>query len=155
MANETTPTVEEVANWLRARTYDSDGNLVGTFTDDGRTIPSATEVTGIINQAVEEVLSPIGGVPCNENLVGRAKGLTALYAAMVVELSYFPEQVGSNRSPYDRLERLYNSGLGSLVTDVADQCGGQGEGGAGDGEVAPAYNFEQYVDPIGKDGPSW
>jgi hypothetical protein len=135
---------------------DPDGNMVGTFVDeeDGRTRPTEEQVQGLIDEAVAEVSSQLGGNPCNERLVLRARTAAAQYAAMLVELSYFPEQVQSNRSPYAQIKELYDQGLKALAMSVSEECGGQGAGDGGAGNL-PVFNFDQTVDPIGKDGPAW
>jgi hypothetical protein len=144
--------VDEVGALLRARTKDTLGNEIGTFTPDTR--PTDTQVTNLIVQATGHVKARIGGELCES---GRAAGLEAdanrliaLYAAMLVELSYFPEQVERDHSPYSRFKALWDEGIASLIENERLLCGDD-EMGRG----RPAYSFDTQVDDIGKDGPMW
>jgi hypothetical protein len=135
-----TPTVAEVGALLRARTKDPFGNELGTFKDDTTedsddgTRPSETEATEEIANAVEEVAGHIGTLDddldvgnCDlAKLRNRAKKLTVLYAALLIELGYFPEQIGTDRSPYDRLKDLYDERKKTLIEDVSECVGGGG-----------------------------
>ena len=143
-----TTTVQAVANMLHARTKDSLGNEVGTFTDDTR--PTEAQVEGLIADAAGDLVSELGGEPCNDRLAAKGRAVVAFKAAMLVELSYFPEQVQSGQSPYDKIKDLYDNGLKEVVKGVAEECGGQGSGDDGVGNL-PQYDFDQIVDPIGKD----
>ena len=128
------PDPPEVARLLRARTKDSHGQEVGDWTADTR--PTPEEVADLIDQAVGDVLAQLGPLyvvdataeqPVLSTLVTpAARTLVTLRAAMFVELSYFPEQVNSNRSAYEEYKRLYDDGLAALVGD-----------GSGDGGVLP------------------
>jgi hypothetical protein len=83
------PTVEEVAQLERTRTFDDAGNEFSTFTRDTR--PTAPEVEDIIDHSVEVVL---GGLPGAFNPVfyDATRRLIARHAAMVIEGSFFKEQ---------------------------------------------------------------
>lgn len=109
------PTVADVGAILRARTQqalEDGGGEAGTF--NANTRPTATEVQALIEQACADVTADLGtttlGARC-EPLAARA---TALSAAMLVELSYFPEQVASDHSPYDRLAEQQKLAAGRL-----------------------------------------
>lgn len=119
------PTVEQVANLLRARTKDSSGNEVGTFDDDTR--PTADQVEEHIDAAVALVGARL---PAIENLSVELQAavseLVAYRAALRVEKSYFPEQVRSDRSAYDQLRQEYLDDL-QAVLDTIDEGGGSGE----------------------------
>lgn len=149
---EITPTVQQVARLIRARTKDSLGAEVGTFNGDTR--PTDTAVEDLIHEAVSHVDSMYGGEPCEDNLKARAKGLAAIYTAMLIEQSYFPEQVNSNFSPYDKLERLFDKGVTSLAKAVSEACGGQGTEDEPGASVLPVFDFDSVVDVIGIDGPA-
>jgi hypothetical protein len=124
------PALVEVGALVRTRTKSKmGGSPLGTFTDN--TPIKADEVEALISYATASVAARIGLSPCSDALKSRARGMAALYTAMLIELSYFPEQVGSDRSPYAKYKELYDDGMGALVEAVAENCGG---GGDGDGE---------------------
>jgi hypothetical protein len=106
-----TPQVEDVAALLPRRTIDSNSNEIGTFTDD--TSVTAVQVAAIIDQAVLAVGTrlPASLTPKDTNT---ARWLTTLYAAMLVELTYFSEQI-PEQSPYEQYKELFDGGLESLL----------------------------------------
>lgn len=109
------PRVEDVAALVRARTKPTDGQVpLGTFNET--TYPTGEQVESLITQAVLEVDARIGTV--GPTLRARAGNVAALYAAMLVELSYFPEQIDTDQSPYDRLKELYDQALAGLLAAV-------------------------------------
>jgi hypothetical protein len=111
------PAVADVAALIRARTKDDAMNELGTFTTATR--PTAAEVAGYIVQAVDAVVIRVGAV--RDALKPRAQELAALYAAMLIELSYWPEQIRENRSPYDSLKALFDEGMAALYGAVIDE----------------------------------
>lgn len=130
-----TPTLEAVGSLLRARTVDTNGNELGTFT--AATRPTANQVEDIIVMAVDEVAVALAG-DAPERLWGAAGSLATYRAAMLVELSYFPEQVAQGgRSPYEHYERLYDIGLPRLIANLQDPTPGNGPGVPS----PPAYAF--------------
>ncbi len=140
------PTVAAVGALLRARTKTTDGVEAGTFTADTR--PTAAQVqelieiaAGDVSAAVEEylVISSDGNTIIEEYAYSAASGSTVVKAAMLVELSYFPEQVATGRSPYDQLMELYNQRLSHLRRLVGSD-GGDGSGVGGRVE-SPVYYF--------------
>lgn len=103
------PTVSDVADLLQARTRDANANLVGTFTDS--TKPTHFQVLDLIDQAAEVVSLAIGtNIP--EALLKQARDVVAIRAAMMVELNFYPEQIGSDQSAYPYLERQYDEMIG-------------------------------------------
>jgi hypothetical protein len=133
-----TPELEDVGALLRARTKDTYGAELGTF--DENTRPTAEEVTALINRGVAKVANKIGTNPCTDELKEQAKDLASLYTAMLVELSYFPEQIRSDRSPYDRYKELYDSGITDLAESVGELCSDNSSISAGTGGLS-AYSF--------------
>lgn len=105
-----TPTVAQVGALLRARTKDTGGNELGTFTSATR--PTDTEVNLLIAQAAG-TLSTKAGDDIPAALFDEASQLAAIRAAMLVELSYFPEQIMTGRSTYPQLQELWIEGFGS------------------------------------------
>jgi hypothetical protein len=117
---EITPSVLDVAELLRARTKNSSGFEVGTFNDDTR--PTSAQVAGLAEQAATHIQVRLG-TSAPVEVIGDAKGCAALLAACMVELSFFPEQVESGRSPYDQLRALLDMRLNVLASWVG---GGDG-----------------------------
>lgn len=116
-----TPEVPAVAAFLRARTKTEGGEEAGTFnpaaywTDNsGRgTRPTAEQATEQIANAIGDI-SGIVGEDIDERFHEPAKRVVALRAALLIELSYFPEQVATGRSPYAQLKELYDEAWGNL-----------------------------------------
>lgn len=144
-----TPTKDDVAFWLRARLVSDYGQDKTTF--DSQTTPTGDQVDGIIEQAVETLSLEIGDLDaedasnpeCLEENLGKAKKLAALYGAMIVELSFFPEQTTTDRSPYRNLKDQFDERLPALKKSI-DKCFGEGgEGGSDSGHPArlPAFSF--------------
>lgn len=113
------PTVAEVGTLMRARTRDSMGNELGTFTTDTR--PTATEVTEMIDSASELVEGRLGDVP--ERLEPIVTTIIALRAAMAIELSYFPEEVGDDQSAYARYREQFQDALADYQTSIESDRG--------------------------------
>ena len=137
------PTLVEVGALLRSRTrggVNEGGKELGTFTAE--TTPTADEVESLISYATSSVASRIGLSPCTKALTSRARGMAALYTAMLVELSYFPEQVGSDRSPYEKYKELYDEGMEALTEAISEDCDGGGDGlSVGGAGPMPSSNF--------------
>lgn len=155
----TRPSVRDVAALLRARTKVNGGRELGTFAD-GQTRPGETEVTGLIDDAADEVLGKVVGIDTTlapgsaYNAPGsryerRIRSAIALYAAILIELSYFPEQVEASRSAAGTYQQLYDSRIRSLISeDKTGQPEGMGDsarGGAGgaDSPADAAWAFPQ------------
>lgn len=120
---------DAVAAILRTRTKDDDGNESGVFSADTR--PTLAQVEEILAEAKRVVVSAIGtDEPCEQDLADTAATLAHQRAVLMIELSYFPEQINTNRSPYDQIKSLYDQDIKSLVEAVAERCGtGIGEPG--------------------------
>lgn len=125
MSEEYTPTVEDIGELLRARTKDANGNEVGTFTEDTR--PTDDAVEAIIEQAVSAVAASANGdVPTR--LEPLAQHCAALRAAMIVELTYWPEQTTREVSAYAQYQALYDSSIQTLRTALSDSADSRGLG---------------------------
>lgn len=137
-----TPGVDDVGSILRARTKDTSGNELGTFTPETR--PTADQVTSLIAQAAGDVTGAISKDPADmpTKAHGPFKSVATVGAAMLVELSYFPEQVATGRSPYDQLAELYATRLGRL----RGLLGLDGDGTTGP-TSAPSFAFPMKGDP--------
>lgn len=113
------PTTADVAALLTARTVDSSGEEVGDFTSGTR--PTATQVDALIAQSAALVSSITGGQDLPAGVSQEAiKSLVALRAAMSAELSYFPEQVGTDSSPFQFLQSMYRDEF-ERVTSAVDR----------------------------------
>jgi hypothetical protein len=120
------PTVDQVAQeWLRARTYSgldgtlAGGEVVGTFTAD--TNPTREQAEVAVEGAIVAVLAhfPRGVVPQRSYLA--AQKAATLYAALEIELGYFPEQSPGD-SAFLQLRGLSDAAMRVLVdaSNVAD-----------------------------------
>ena len=110
------PTLADVGSLVLARTRDDNGNVLGTFTDD--TQPTDDQVRALIQKAVDDVM-PLIGTDIPEILVQEAQNVTALKAAMYIELTYFANEVAQNRSAYPELKALYDEKLAYLAQAVS------------------------------------
>lgn len=109
------PDLEDVGALVRVRTKPIDGQTAtGTFTSNTR--PTDQQVEQLIIQAVGYVEAAIGTLA--EDLYDRAEHVAAIYAAMLVELSYFPEQVNTDQSPYEKLKELFDGAMSGLLGAV-------------------------------------
>lgn len=111
------PTVQDVANLIRARTKDDFGNESGTFTDSTR--PTSMAVDDHITTAMALVCTrfpPLSAI--DPDLLPALAGVVAYRAALRVEKSYFPEQVRSDRSAYDQLREEYLDDLAALTEAI-------------------------------------
>jgi hypothetical protein len=120
----TEPTVDDVAALLRARTQDNNDQEVGTFNDDTR--PTGDEAQRMIDVSAGLIFGAVGDLSdldCGDADLVRnsAQNLWILLAAMLIELSYFPEQVRDNRSPYDQFKELFDV-LVPYVTAAVQAC---------------------------------
>jgi hypothetical protein len=122
------PAVNDVAQeWLRARTKDDNGVELGEFTADTR--PTYEEALRVVKASARDLYTAIGSdVP--DRLVESAKSTVALLAAMRIELSFFPDQIAVQRSPYRELKELFDASLKRLAAAVADASGTGDEFGA-------------------------
>jgi hypothetical protein len=141
VATDWAPTVDAVGAQLRARTKDANGNELGTFTEDTR--PTGVQVEELIDRATGDMISVLPD-PMDPKWNDRASGVAVLGAAMRVELSFFPEQVATGRSPYPQLKALYDDELKRLVN--AAQGGDTAMDGSG--ALAPAGGFPYVTNPI-------
>lgn len=128
------PSVADVAAHIRARTKDAGGNEVGTF--DETTRPTGEEVERLIVKAVRRVQTQVQ-TPCTTELQEDAGAAAAIYAAMLIEQSYFPEQTQAAGSSFNSLNTLWKEQIKVLDQEVARICGGAAEAeGGGTGAEA-------------------
>lgn len=134
-----TPLVEDVAALLRARTIDNNGAEVGTFNTDTR--PTDTEADVVIAHAVDEISARVG-LEIPEIVWPIAKRAASLRAAMLIELSYWPEQVRSQKSPYEHYRDMYNDQIKAVEKAVKEAGSGDPEEvGSVDDAAMPSFGF--------------
>lgn len=110
------PALHEIGSLARTRTK-TDAGEIGTFTTQTR--PTSSEVRDLIRQAGNDVAAKIGyAVPAN--VLEGAKNVVKLRTVMLIELSYFAEQVQANRSPYEQYKALYDLGIADIEEAVAE-----------------------------------
>lgn len=112
-----------VGRLLRARTVDDNDQQIGQFTDNTR--PTANDVLEFVDDASQDVFITAGqtlGAKFTDATEPAAWVLIAIRAAMLVELSYWPQQTQSADSAYQQLSQLYDQGLRNLVTAVQDNA---------------------------------
>jgi hypothetical protein len=135
------PTLVELgSDLLRTRTKDSVGNELGTFTPDTR--PTDVQARTSIQKAARDVLAETGtDIP--DSQVEYVRNLIAIKAAMYIELSYYPEQVASNRSPYSQYNDMFKSQLASVLLSLeAQEAGDTGT----PSHNVPAFSFPDSDD---------
>jgi hypothetical protein len=145
------PDIASVGAILRARTRDTNGAEVGTFNEETR--PTGDQVLSNAHIAADGLLADVGLAELPAGLVPVAQQLIVYKTAALIELSFFPEQVATGRSPYPQLIALYDAGLKSLRAAV-ESAGGDvpdvptdGEGGTARPD-APAYVFPVLHAPL-------
>jgi hypothetical protein len=115
------PTIRQVAMHIRERTVTRSTNeFVGTFTADTR--PTDDETSETIEMARDDVLTDTGALDAGlqPEAYNAVRALIALRAAMIIERSYYGDQIGANKSPYPALERDYNARLPKVVEAIAE-----------------------------------
>jgi hypothetical protein len=144
------PALPEVAALVRARLKNEFGNELETFS--AATRPTADQAELYIDLAVRGIASRIGTTDdlCTDELNARASGLAALKAAMLIELTHYPEQVARGASPYKEYAALFKDGVKAFLEQVAEDCGGGGGGDAvgGDGAM-PSFDFSSSLPRVG------
>lgn len=124
------PTLADVGAILRARTKVKGGRELGTFT--GETRPTDDEVARLIDDAVDEVMGKVQPADAGSAYERRIRGAVAMYTAILIENSYFPEQVTAGRSPATAYQTLYEKRVRALIAE-GETGGPQGEGSGGSG----------------------
>ena len=131
------PNTQAVANLLTTRTRTVGGEVIGDFS--AATTPTKAQVESRIAEAYNFVIGRFGDID-DPFLSAKATHLIAIYSAMMVELSYYPEQINNDRSPYRELKKLFDDGMDELYETLfpeADDGGPTGPGFA----MTPDYGF--------------
>lgn len=133
-------TVEDVAALLPQRTKGEWGTD-GAFTD--KTTPTKDQVQNLLDKAAGRIGGKLnlkdGEDICADGPLELAEEVHALRAAMMVELTFFANQLRTDQSPYEKLKEQYDEGMKDLVVDFENMCGSGGEGVGG--EKMPSGNF--------------
>lgn len=108
------PSVDDVGALLTARTY-ADGVELGTFT--GATRPTNLQVDELITMAVADVGSRVG-VDIPETYWSEARRVATLQAAALVESSYFPKELDTDRSAYRQYTAMFLAAVAQLTVRV-------------------------------------
>lgn len=145
------PTVRQIAALLPTRTQSSDGTYQGTFNE--KTIPTGEQVEVIIRLAALDVNAILSQNPnATTEVTGTTESMIAMRSAMLVELTFFPEQVTTNRSAYQHYKDLYDAWTSMVIP------GGEG-GSSGDGMTgiistqsnSPEFSFPHKTPLVGLD----
>lgn len=134
-----TPSIGDVAEHIPLRTKLGNGTIVGTFTDATKPA-TADAVTRLIIKAVKRVRPMFDDPISDPKQAETARDLAALWAAMLVELGLFSDQIESEQSPYRQLKEMWD-----------DLTGGGNEGGGLGGDdddvtgrsASATWNFER------------
>lgn len=108
------PPVADVGALLHARTY-VDSLERGTFDTDTR--PTGAQVQKLLDFADGDLLSKIG-IAIPERFWPEARRLAAIQAASLVESSYFPNEIDTDRSAYRQYAAMYLAGVDKLYERV-------------------------------------
>lgn len=128
------PSVRQVATHIRNRTRLGEpwngmpeGAHAGTFAPTA-TNPTSSQARDTIREASNFVGSKLGrDVPTAVREMARS--VVALRAAMQIELSYYSEQVATNRSHYPQLKELYDDAIEEAEEAATEEDPGPGAGG--------------------------
>lgn len=131
------PELVDIGALLRARTTDTNGAELGTFT--GETRPTAAEVDRLVDQAIRDVAGIVGVDPPADTL-DIVRGVVALRAAILVERSYFPEQIRGDQSLYNALRDDYKDQL-KMATEAVRESAAGGKVGEIDEPQMPSFSF--------------
>lgn len=115
--SEIQPTLSDLGSLMRARTTvaGTGGTEAGTFTPNTR--PTDTEARALIHQAVDYVLMEVGQeIP--DRLILQARFLVMLYAAQLVELTFYRNEVTRDQSAYQQYVLMYQQGVRALKANI-------------------------------------
>lgn len=119
MSDFPTPTLADVGALIVARTKE-EMTRKGTFTAD--TQPTAEQVLALIARARGRVEIALGTAAAG--FTNQARELVAIYTAMLVERSYFPENLEGSASLYQELKADYEDGVKALIAASTDDTPG-------------------------------
>lgn len=149
-AEEWEPSVEQVAALVWARTKAMGGKQLGTFTDATR--PDRATAEQLIQQATQITSGNFTASPCTGNLRESARAHAALYASMLIEASFYPEQTESSGSSFQARLKLWERSVEKLAGLIKANCGAAGEE-VEEGAALPAGGFDDGSLIYGRDFP--
>lgn len=120
------PTTQMVADLVRTRLVHEGGDMGDSLEPDrvddfdDRTYPSATQVERLIDQATNFLFIQLPG-SVSEPWAPAGKHLATLYAAILVEASYFREQLTDDQVALYR--NLLDAGIKGLGAQIASRGG--------------------------------
>jgi hypothetical protein len=150
-AEEWKPSVDQVAALVWARTKVTGGKEVGTFNENTR--PTAAAAQAIIDTAVGLVAGSFTSSPCSGTLRESARRYAALYASMLIEASFYPEQTETSGSSFQAHLKLWERGVDKLAALIKVNCGGEEGEEAEEGNALPAGGFDDGLLLYGRDWP--
>lgn len=121
--NAITPSVDDVAALERTRTVDEGGNEQGTFTPDTR--PTDSEVQALIDEAIPQVLAQLRPT-FPESYYGQVTHSIALYTAILIEGSFFREQL--NEGSVALWRNLFTTTLAGVSSGIEAEFDSSGAG---------------------------
>lgn len=143
-AQEYAPTVADVASYIPIRAVDANGNQLGTFTLD--TTPTQAQVETIIRGAAAKLATRVGDTVAAALAIS-AREVVALRAALMVELTFFGDQIATARSPYNELKALYDESLKEFLEARLD-LGADETAGSTDDLSAGGLAVYSFPDPF-------
>ena len=148
------PSVDDVAALLRARLKVAGGGEEETFTTGTR--PTKSQVEKLLGQGRRRVEQSIGSDLCEDaaHLAEDATQAAAIYVAMLIEQSYFPEQTRNAGSSFQSLKSLWDDSIKTLTEAVGDLCGGGGGSSVGGSGARAKATFDD-LPLIGRSTPEW
>jgi hypothetical protein len=123
------PSLSDLGSFMRERTVaaGSGGGELGTFTASTR--PTAAEAEVLLEQATAQVLMQVGAeIP--DRAIQQAKFLVLVYAAQLVELGFYRNEVSRDQSAYPMYVQMFKDSIMALQSFISDE-----------GPAAPAPSF--------------
>lgn len=123
------PSVRDLGSFMRDRTNiaGSAGKQAGTFTSLTR--PTNLEAQKEIDRAQDMVLMEVGeDIPTR--LYGQTWWAVTLYAAMLVEIGFYRNEVNKDQSAFAQYQQMYNQAISALKSAIDNS-----------GPAAPAQGF--------------
>lgn len=132
------PEVNDLAAMMRARTRGGEFGASDTGVFDETTRPTAEQAQKAIEDAADIVIAKVGSNPqgAAENI---ARMAVKLRAAMIIELGYFPEQAGTQQSPYSSYREEYADVIKDAIEAAIETE--DGEEVAAGGDETPVGEF--------------
>lgn len=143
------PSTKAVAVHIKNRTVDAHNKYIGDFTSE--TEVTASEVEELISKAENRVLRRLDldpNVPIPTESQEAITDLVALFAAMLVELTKYSEQVATKVSPYAELKALFDEQLIEIREDVTGIVDGGGTGGGVTGSGMAHFSFPDDINQV-------